>query len=123
MGGDLALIYRLDKKYEVGDVVTFKRDGKRYFLRVIAVDSGVVSIHDGMFFINDVPEDSSHAFIGDFIDNPANYEAPFPYVVTPGTVFVAGDNRDEDNDSRTFGAISVDEIDGKVISIMRTRGV
>jgi signal peptidase I len=39
------------------------------------------------------------------------------YVVPPGHVFMLGDNRDNSNDSRTWGAVPVEDIRGKVTGI------
>ena len=45
------------------------------------------------------------------------YLADHDAVVVPeGTVFVAGDNRDHARDSRSFGAVSVENIVGKAMS-------
>ena len=121
MGGDLALIFRFDKNFGVGDVVSFKRDGVRHFARILAINEGIVEIRDDMFYVDGIPEESSHAYIGEFLENMRDYESPVPYVVTENMVYLAADNRDEVEDSRSFGAIEVSEIEGKVISIFRTR--
>ena len=38
-----------------------------------------------------------------------------PDAVPKGSVFLLGDNRDTSEDSRTFGPVDVDDIDGRVL--------
>jgi signal peptidase I len=47
----------------------------------------------------------------------------FPYTVPEDSYFVLCDFRTNSVDSRTYGAISRSDIDGKVISFLRIRGI
>ena len=47
----------------------------------------------------------------------------FPYVVQDGAVFVMNDFRDDIKDSRTYGAIPLENCEGKVILVIRRRGI
>ena len=47
----------------------------------------------------------------------------FPYTVPEDSVFVLNDYRSDINDSRTYGAISKSDIEGKVVFILRRRGI
>ena len=47
----------------------------------------------------------------------------YPYRVPEGTVFVLGDYRTQTEDSRDFGPVSLDDVEGKVITILRRRGI
>ena len=119
--GCLVLYYRLDKDYQVGDVVTFKKDGKRYVSRIIATQNQTISLNvEGDFMTSDNNEQSQIYF-----DNviPENSNVKYPYKVGENQVFVAGDYRLEINDSREFGAIDMSLIDGKVISFLQTRDI
>ena len=47
----------------------------------------------------------------------------FPITVGEGQVFILGDNRPQASDSRTFGCIDLNDVKGKVIAVIRTRGI
>ena len=50
-------------------------------------------------------------------------ESSVPVDIPEGCVFVLGDNRQEAADSRDFGPVSLESVEGKVISILRRRGL
>lgn len=118
-GGDLAFFYHLDKNYRIGDAVTLVRDGKRYFLRVAAVGGDTIDIKGDDVYVNGVPLDSDKETMGHFGEN----RTVFPFHVSDDELFLIGDNHDEGGDSREFGAVKKSEIDGKILSILRTRGL
>lgn len=47
----------------------------------------------------------------------------YPYTVPENCVFVLGDYRTRATDSRLLGAVSLDQVEGKVITILRRRGL
>ena len=47
----------------------------------------------------------------------------YPFRVPEGTLYLLGDYRTQTEDSRDFGPIPMDDIQGKVITIVRRRGV
>lgn len=47
----------------------------------------------------------------------------FPLTVGQGQVFVLGDNRTVASDSRIYGCLNINDIQGKVIGVIRTRGI
>lgn len=119
--GCLVLYYRLDKDYHVGDVVTFKKDGKRYVSRIVATQNQTLSLNvQGDFMTNEANE-QHQTYFDNYI--PENSPIKYPYKVGSNQVFVAGDYRLETDDSREFGAIDVSLIDGKVISFLQTRDI
>ncbi len=119
--GDLLLYYRLDKNYVSGDVVTFKREGKRYHLRVVAVEGDIISLNtDGEFLINGNLEKYT-IYLKNVI--PSTSKIKYPYVVPKGKVFVVGDYRSNTNDFSVFGAIDKKKIDGKIISLLQTKDI
>ena len=84
-----------------------------YIKRVIALPGEHIQIKDGKVYINgeELQEDylpkgtQTHSSGGQFID----------LIVPEGTVFVMGDNRGNSGDSRMFGCIPYDKIEGKVV--------
>jgi signal peptidase I len=82
-----------------------------YIKRVIALPGERLLIKDGRVYIN-----------GHFLEEPYLPEAwtvntdwggPNGQVIPPNYYFVMGDNRNRSQDSRTFGPISRDRIDGR----------
>ena len=84
-----------------------------YIKRVIALPGEHIQIKAGKVYINgeELQEDylpkgtQTHAQGGQFID----------LIVPEGTVFVMGDNRGNSGDSRIFGCIPYNKIEGKVV--------
>jgi signal peptidase I len=100
---------------ERGDIVVFNAPvssaDKPYIKRVIGLEGETVEIRDNAVYID-----------GQLIDEPyLEGAATFcsggrdcgEVEVPPGSVFVLGDNRDNSQDSRVFGPVSVDSIIGK----------
>ena len=118
-GGSLLLIYRLNKNYNVGDVIVFNHDNKKEVARIIALEKDVVSLNmNGDFITKD--SDKIKTYYKNIIpDNSVSY----PYRVGSNKVFVSFDNRNYTNDSREYGAIDIKDIEGKVITILSTRDI
>lgn len=122
--GDLAFYYHLDKGCETGDIVAVKNGKKRDFYRVIACGGDKVEISkSGDLIVNGMSLDFDRVFAGSSVDIDGNILGAinYPYTVPENSFFLVGDNRDEVTDSRLRGAFAASEIDGKVISILRTR--
>jgi signal peptidase I len=121
MDGDLVLYYRLDKEYYNSDVVTFVKDGIRYSGRIVAQGGDVVDINNsGELLINGNVQ-YEEIFYATTVEDGSKIE--FPYTVDENCVFVLGDMRTVFQDSRTFGAVPVDELDGKIIGVFRHRQI
>ncbi len=86
---------------------------KSYVKRIIALEGEHLFIsEDGKVYIDDelleeeyISEDVKTIRSGEFYD----------LVVPEGTVFVMGDNREESADSRLFGAVPIEKIEGNVL--------
>lgn len=118
--GDLMLYYRLEGAYAVGDVVTFKIDDVRYTARVVAMDGDIVIItEDGKLMVNGNVQEEEIFYPTEEIPGGVSY----PYIVEVDSYFVLCDFRTAGTDSRSFGAIERKDFDGKVITILRRRGI
>ncbi len=118
--GDLCLFYRIGKDYSIDDVLTFKIDDTRYTARYVAMAGDVIDItEEGQLLINGNIQ-SEEIFYATFqMDSYIEY----PYTVLEDSVFLLGDFRTNAIDSRIYGAINISEIDGKIITILRRRGI
>ena len=119
--GDFILMEKFSS-VERFDVIVFQRpDGTTYIKRVIGLPGETVSYREGQLYIND--EKVSEDFLK---ENLAQDEERLPFTndfefqelmgvkkLGKNSYFVLGDNRRLSKDSRSFGAISGDNILGK----------
>ena len=95
-----------------GDVVVVQAPGGSALLvkRIAGVAGDRVGIRDGRLVVN-----------GDRVEepyvDPARVDGTYfgPITVPPGSVFVLGDNRSDSVDSRDFGAVPEDRVEGQVV--------
>ena len=121
MGGDLALMYRINARYQAGDVVLYGKDGKDYIGRVIAVEHDTVDLNeDDVFTINGGNDNTVY-----FGDNkfPKTQTISYPYTLSDKQLFIVGDNRSGFDDSRSFGGIFESQVKGKIIGIFRSHAL
>ena len=106
------------EEYRRGDIIVFESPleyEEKYFIkRVIGIPGDQITISDGKVHVNDEIIEEP------YIDQYAFTETLFfgdDYIVSENEVFVMGDNRlpGKSNDSRSFGSISIDKIEGKVL--------
>ncbi|SRR5690554_5502242 len=117
--GDLAIAFRLNKDYVKNDVISYKIDNDRRIGRVIARDGDVVNIDEnGTLYVNGTVQ-SGEILYPTYVKEGLDY----PYRLEKDSVFVLGDYRTKSEDSRDFGSIHKDDIEGKIISILRRRGL
>lgn len=117
--GDLAIVFRLQQEYAKDDVVAYETTEGLRFGRIIARESDVVMMDDtGTLTVNGTVQSGEILYPTYALEG-----IEYPYRVPEGCVFVLGDYRTRATDSRTLGAISMDEVSGKVITILRRRGL
>jgi signal peptidase I len=120
LDGDLLLFYRLPDKIEIGDIVVFHVDGIRRSGRVVAQGGDVVDIGDGGKLLINGNIQEEEVF---YPTEARGTDLQYPYKVPQHSVFILCDYRTEATDSRTFGAVSDSNLEGKLISIFRRRGM
>lgn len=119
--GDLMLFYRMENELHINDVVIFEKDGKTYTGRVIAQGGDVVEVTDeAQLIING----SAVIESGIYYKTP-KYDADvtYPLTIQKSEYFILCDYREGAKDSRYFGPVSEDEIEGKVITVIRRSGL
>ncbi len=117
--GDLAIVFRLQREYAKNDVIAYRSPDGIRFGRIAAREGDVIRMDDtGVWQVNGTAQ-------GDEILYPTYAIAgiEYPYRVPEHSVFVLGDYRTKATDSRIYGSISMDDVAGKVITILRRRGL
>ncbi|CAA9489653.1 MAG: Signal peptidase I [uncultured Rubrobacteraceae bacterium] len=111
-------IYRFEEP-ERGDVIVFESvepnpDGSRDDLikRVVAVGGDEVAVRDGELFING--EVQNEPFVNDEFPDASFFG---PTVIPEGRIFAMGDNRSNSRDSRFFGPVPIENIEGEAFIV------
>lgn len=103
----------LGREPQRGDIVVAAEPGtgEAIVKRVVAIGGDSVGIEDGVLVVNGTP------VVEDYIDNH-NMDGFYfgPDLVPDGEVFLLGDNRSDSVDSRRFGPLTIDDVDGRVMS-------
>ncbi len=94
-----------------GDVVVFKRDdGRDYIKRVIGLPGDTIEVLGGHVYVNGLMIAEPYIMMPVIRDKPVD-------TIPLGMVFVMGDNRNDSSDSRSWGPISVDDLTGKALLV------
>lgn len=117
--GDLVIGYRLQQEYAKDDVIVYTQDGKLNVGRIVARATDVVTLDDsGTLLVNGTAQGGEIIY-----PSYAKEGLEYPYRVPENSVFVMGDFRTQTVDSRDFGAVSMENVEGKVITLLRRRGL
>lgn len=115
--GDFLMYYRLDKDPKAQDIVVFEKNDTRYVGRVIAVPGDTIEItKDGSLIINGFSMTETNIFYETF---PLEGFTTYPLTLQAGQCFIMEDQRQGTEDSRYFGPVNYNELEGTVISVMR----
>lgn len=112
--GDYVIVNRLAYRLgeiQRGDVVVFPyplNPEEDFIKRVIGLPGDRVSVSGGQVYLNGT------AIEEDYIDEPIRADVA-EVIVPEGNVFVMGDNRNDSDDSRRWGPLSIDVIIGKAV--------
>ena len=117
--GDLIVSFKLQRPY-LNAAVLYRHDGKTRTGRVVGLPGNVIDISEkGELLVNG-------AIASEDVYYPTkkaeNSKVTYPYTVEEGRAFILNDYREDTDDSRSFGAVSLDDIEGPLIFSMRRRG-
>ena len=117
--GDLLLFYRIERSPQIQDIAVIRKadSERKYVLRVVARPGDTVEVTD----------ERGLAVNGNTLSEPYIYyptkpymdQMEYPIVLGDGEYFVMADYRNGGEDSRYFGPVTQDEIEGTVITIIR----
>ncbi len=117
--GDLMIAYRLQSSYSKNDVVVYTVNGKEKVGRVVAREGDKVKMDDsGTLLVNGTVQTGEIMF-----PTYAKDGIIYPFTVPEGCVFILNDYRTTGTDSRDYGAISLSDVKGKCITILRRRSL
>lgn len=117
--GDLIIGFRLQQKYAKNDVIVYTVDGENHIGRIAARQTDVVTLDEsGTLLVNGTVQGGEILY-----PTYAKDGLIYPYTVPEDHVFVLGDYRTQTEDSRDIGPIPMENVEGKVITILRRRGL
>ncbi len=116
--GDFCLTYRLST-LKHGTMIAYRQDGKTKFGRVIAMSGDKVEIFNDYIMVNDYGISENAVYP----TSPEGSVISYPYSVPDNNVFVLNDFRSDISDSRTYGGIPLEDVEGAVVFTMRMRGI
>lgn len=117
--GDLVVAFRLQKEYVKNDVVVYKANEVAYIGRVVARETDVVTLDDSGKLLVNGTEQRGEIVYPTLAKEGINY----PLRIEEQRLFVLGDHRMEATDSRDYGPLDLKQVKGKVITILRRRGL
>jgi signal peptidase I len=103
-------IYRFHEPQR-GDVMVFKSvegGDEDLIKRVVGLPGDEVEVRDGTLYVNGEPQEES--YVNGELPDHSSYG---PTTVPEGKVFAMGDNRADSRDSRFFGPVPLENIEGE----------
>ena len=116
--GEFCLTYRL-AELKQGTMIVYRHDGEVKFGRVIAFGSDKVIFFNDFISVNDYGISENAVYP----TSPEGSAISYPYQVPENCVFVLNDFRSDLSDSRTYGGIPLEDVEGAVVFTMRMRGI
>ena len=117
--GDLLICYRLQKTYAKNDVVVYTQGGKLRVGRILGREGDLVALDDSGTLVVNGAVQSGEILYPTYAKDALEY----PYTVPDGCVFVLGDYRTQSEDSRDFGPVPLEDVQAKVITLLRRRSL
>lgn len=119
--GDLVMFSRIDIEPRAQEIIYFIKNDTRYIARVIAVGGDTVEItREGAVMINGSTMVESNIF---FETYPLEGFTEYPLTLKEGEFFVLVDRRGGSEDSRYYGPVYMDEIQGEVITVAKRTNI
>jgi signal peptidase I len=110
------IYFKLNGKPKRGDIVVLDDPTGEFpqlIKRVIAIADDVIDLRDDGVYRNEVHLEEPYVY-GKLTDvQSTSGEIVFPYTVPEGEVFIMGDNRTNSKDSRSFGSVPADSVNGR----------
>lgn len=107
---DKLLLWKLGS-IDRNDIVVFDShdlENNKYVKRVIGIAGDEITIQDSIITVNGTTLDETYI-------NEPSFNGDVSLTVPEDEIFVLGDNRNHSNDSRAFGTVKLDDVDGKMI--------
>ena len=117
--GDLLIGYRLQGTYAKNDVVLYEQDGKLRVGRILGREGDLVALDDSGTLVVNGAVQSGEILYPTYAKDALEY----PYTVPEGCFFVLGDYRTQSEDSRDFGPVPLEDVQAKVITLLRRRSL
>lgn len=116
--GDLCITYRMGD-YREGEEIAYEYEKQIRFGRIAAMAGDVVEISNDFITVN------GYNLLEDVVypTTSEGSQITYPYTVPENCVFVLNDYRSDVSDSRSYGAIPLEDTNGKVVFVMRRRGI
>ena len=116
---DIVVYYRLADNMTAGETVVYRNaDGVKVTGRIAAVGGDTVDIDARGLMVNGYYTTDEHA-VGDTVLFERG--VVFPITLKSGEYFVLCDDRSQEDDSRTLGALTNEQIDGRIMLLIRQR--
>ena len=103
------------------DIVAISLKGRKHPMvkRVVAVEGDKLEIKNSCLWINDQALDPSVSINPDQWKTTLAQLERYDWTLPQKTVFILGDNPENSRDSRRLGIISISQVSGKVVKIIR----
>ena len=123
LDGDLLVTYKLDSVYRVGDAVAYRvpETEETRISRIAAMGPCEIQLtRVGEFLVDGIIPDENVFYATRELEDS---EIIFPYRLEEGEYFLLDDYRTIGNDSRIFGAVTSENLEGKIVYVFRRRGI
>jgi signal peptidase I len=115
--GDLLMAARLEKDLHRGDLVIYQAAGRRRVGRIAAHEGDRVEITgDGILRVNGALQNRDGAC------EAGTEEGTLSLAVPDGSLYILADAPGARGDSREFGPVPIEDVEGKVTGLLRIRG-